>query len=212
MTNAKDALKPRRGRPSAARANAIDRLIIKVAHDMFIAEGFDAVAMEQIAQVAQVSKGTLYARHPSKESVFNAVVAEAIKEWSLEAANEDHLLTDDIEQRLRHHARKITQSLRNPDVLALQQLILSVRGKFPDLASVILDSGYRYIVGLIEQDIAEAARRDGRTVRDPAAVARTLVGAITGVQMQEQGRMSDEEANAFAQRIVDLLISGQDAW
>lgn len=179
---------------------------------MFIAEGFDVVSMEQVAQAAKVSKGTLYARHSSKESLFNAVVDASVKQWSLEAAREDHLLTDDIEQRLRHHARKIAESWRKPDVVALQQLILSVRSRFPHLASTLLDSGYHYIVDLIERDLLEAAKRDGKPVRDPAAVARTLVGALSGMRMQERDSISGDEIDVFAQRIVDLLIAGRDAW
>lgn len=179
---------------------------------MFIAEGYDAVAMEQVAQVAKVAKGTLYSRHPSKESLFNAVVEASVRQWSQEASVENHLLTNDIEQRLRHHARKIAESLRKPDVVALQQLTLSVRGRFPELASAILDTGYRYIVGLIENDIIDAARRDGRPVRDPGSVARTLVGAISGVHFQEEGLISGEEIDAFSQRIVDLLIAGRETW
>lgn len=212
MNKAKDLLKPKAGRPSAARANAIDRLIIQVAHDMFVADGYDAVAMEQVALAAKVSKGTLYARHPSKEALFNAVIDASVKQWSQEAAVEDYLLTDDIEQRLRHHATTIAQSLRKPDVMAVQRLVLSVRDRFPELANVILDSGYLYIVDLIEKDIVEAAERDGEPARDPRTVARTLVGALSGIQIQEGPRVSGEQLDYFAQRIVDLLISGRDAW
>jgi Transcriptional regulator len=212
MNKTKEALKSKAGRPSAARASAIDRLIIQVAHEMFLADGYDGVAMEQVAFAAKVSKGTLYARHPSKEALFSAVVEASVKQWAEDASVEDHLLTDDIEQRLRHHAATIARSLHKPEVMAVQQLVLSVRDRFPGLANVILDSGYHYILDLIEQDIVAAARRDDRPARDPRAVARVLVGALSGVRIQEGASVSCEQLDDFAQRVVDLVIVGRGAW
>ena len=90
------AAKSRRGRPSASRVGAIDRTIIETARQLFLADGFDAVAMEQVAAVAKVSKGTLYARYPAKEALFTAVIRASLREWSEEAARQDHELTDDI--------------------------------------------------------------------------------------------------------------------
>lgn len=186
---------------------------METARAMFLDEGFDALAMEQVAAAAQVSKGTLYARHASKEALFTAVIEDAVRQWSAESAQLDHLLTDDIEQRLRHHARTIAGSLQRPDVLAMQRLILSVRGRFPDLAGALREQGYDYIVGLIERDIVAAAARDGRPARDPGAVARMIVGAITGYQIQEDaGSGPPDEIHAFAQRLVDVVMAGRDAW
>lgn len=203
-------LKPRRGRPSAERAEAIDRHIIAVARQMFLAEGYDVVAMEQVAFAANISKGTLYARHSSKEALFSAVVDAAIRDWSDEASTRDHLLTDDIGQRLKHHAGSIVASLHRPDVLAFQRLVLSVRDRFPGAAQAMYAQGYRYIVEYIADDIRAAAERDGMEVRDAAVVAEILVAAITGRQIQEG--YADEGLGAYAERAVDLLMAARANW
>lgn len=181
---------------------------------MFLADGYDAVAMEQIAAAARISKGTLYSRHPSKEALFAAVIEAAVAEWSDEAAQQDHLLTDDIEQRLRHHAHTITASLRRPDVSAFQRLVLSVRDRFPEVARSMHDQGYRYIVDLIAADISAAGAREKKPVRDPVTVAKLLVAAITGRQMQEmaEGDPIDQDDDDFADRVVDLLIAARSNW
>ncbi|WP_408591403.1 TetR/AcrR family transcriptional regulator [Novosphingobium sp.] len=213
MQPSANPVRSRRGRPTAARVSAIDRAIVVTARTMFLAEGYDTVAMEQVAVLADISKGTLYARYPSKEALFTAVIEASVKEWSDEAALGDDLLTDVIGQRLHHHARTIAMSLQRPDVLGIQRLVLSVRTRFPALARAMHDRGYAYIVGLIAGDIAAAAVRDGVPVRNPQAVAQMLVGAITGFQIQEDADPANApNLEAFACNLVEVLLAGRAAW
>ena len=204
---------PVRGRPTAEQVTSIDRAIVDTARAMFLADGFDAVGMKQVAETARVSKGTLYARYPSKEALFKAVIERSIEDWSAEASLQDTALTDNIEQRLRHHARIIATWLGRPDVLALQRLLLSVQERFPELSEVMQRRGSDYIIGLIAKDIAEAAARDRRNLRDPQAVARLLLAGITGAQLQGGlAGSNDEDLQGFAQRTVDLILWGTSAW
>ena len=170
--------------------------------------------METIASEAGVSKGTLYARYPSKETLFEAVVAQSVGEWSADAARDDHLLTDDLADRLRHHARTIARSSFNPDVRAFQRLLFANGDRFPTLTRAMYEKGYMYIVRLLAKDIEAAAARDAVPVRDADGVARHLVSAITGYHLQESGNreLSLEEMDALAMRAVELLIIGRAVW
>lgn len=204
---------PVRGRPTAEQVTSIDRAIVGTARAMFLADGFDAVGMKQVAETARVSKGTLYARYPSKEALFRAVIEQSIEDWSAEASLQDAALTDNIEQRLRHHAGIIATWLGRPDVLALQRLLLSVQERFPELSEVMQRRGNDYIIGLIARDIEDAAARDQRNLRDARAVARLLVAGITGAHLQGGfPGASDDDLQAFAQRAVDLILWGTSAW
>lgn len=204
---------PVRGRPTADQVTSIDRAIVHAARTMFLADGFDAVGMKQVAETARVSKGTLYARYPSKEALFKAVIEQSIEDWSAEASQHDAALTDNIEQRLRHHATIIATWLGRPDVLALQRLLVSVQERFPELSEVMQRRGNDYIVGLIARDIEEAAARDRRNLRDARAVARLLVAAISGAQLHGGlAENRDEDLQDFAQRAVDLILWGTSAW
>lgn len=210
MAAKEQLLKPRRGRPSAARAEAIDKHIVAVARRMFLSDGYDVVAMEQVAAKARISKGTLYARHSSKEALFSAVVEAAIREWSDASSEQDHLLTDDVGQRLRHHARAIIAAMRRPDVVAFQRLILSVRDRFPEAATSMHEKGYRYLIDYIARDVEAAAERDGVSVRRPALVAELLIAGITGKEVQD-GECG-EELEIFADGVVDLLMAARSNW
>lgn len=181
---------------------------------MFLDEGFDPVAMEGVAAAAGVSKGTLYARYPSKEALFHAVVEHSVKEWSVESSMEDHLLTDDIAVRLRHHARMIGRSLMKSDVHSFQRLIVANRDRFPTLARSMYTSGYLFEVGYLVSEIEAAAKRDGKPARNAESVARLLICAIVGWQAQEDTvrEVAAAELEVVAERAADLLIAARAAW
>ena len=213
-TKTEKAFTPKRGRPDAKQVAAIDRAILATATRMFLELGYDGVAMENIAAATGVSKGTLYARYPSKEALFTTVIHDRVKQWSLISASQDHLLTDDIAERLHHHAQVIARSLLQREVHAFQLLTLANRERFPELARAMYEAGYLYIVRLISDDISQAAARDGIPARDPSAIARQLVAAITGWELQESsaGPIVEAELLAAARKTVDLLMAARESW
>lgn len=208
------AFKPKRGRPTVEQVAAIEQTILTTARRMFLEDGFDNVAMEAVATEAGVSKGTLYARHPSKEALLTAVVHSSVAEWSARAAQHDHLLTDNINERLRHHARIIASSFGSPDVQALCRLMFATQERFPSVSAALHDVGYLYAVGIIARDIAGLGVKDGIPARDPDSVAYMLVSSVSGWLLQE-GAARDipaEEAQDMADRFADLLLAARASW
>ena len=62
--------------------------LLAAALDLFVEKGFAATRVEEVAQRAGVSKGTLFLYFPSKEDLFKAVVRKNISghfvEWNEE--------------------------------------------------------------------------------------------------------------------------------
>ena len=54
--------------------------IIAVAVELFNRSGLEAVTMEQIAEVADIAKGTLYNYFPSKDSIINAYLQKSFQD------------------------------------------------------------------------------------------------------------------------------------
>lgn len=214
VTKIEKAFTPKRGRPDAKQVAAIDQAILATASRMFLDAGYDAVAMENIASATGVSKGTLYARYPSKEALFTTVIQERVKQWSVTGGQDDHLLTNDIGERLHHHARTIAKSLLQTDVRAFQRLTLANRDRFPELAKTMYEAGYLYIVRVITRDITEAAARDGIPVRDAEGTARLLISSLSGWEIQESscGPISESDMLRAADKMVDLLLAGRASW
>lgn len=213
-TKTEKAFKPKRGRPDAKQVAAIERAILATATRMFLELGYDGVAMENIASETGVSKGTLYARYPSKEALFATVIQDRIKHWSVTSSGENHLLTDDIGERLHHHAQTIARSVLKSEIHAFQLLTLANRERFPELAHTMYEAGYLYIVRLISNDISEAAERDGIPARDPSGVARLIVSAITGWELQESGAgpINSADLERAAHKTVDLFLAARAHW
>jgi AcrR family transcriptional regulator len=76
------------------------RQIIEGARRVFLAQGFDAASMGEIARTAGVSKGTLYVYFENKERLFDAIVgqecqahAEGIFKFDLADHDVDAVLT-----------------------------------------------------------------------------------------------------------------------
>lgn len=213
-TSSTSVFVPKVGRPSAKQVAAIHRAIMTTAREMFLENGYDAVAMEVVAAAAGVSKGTLYARYASKELLFHAVVEDSVENWSQESGTEDHLLTDDLASRLHHHARTIARSLVKPDVRAFSRLVAANAERFPIVARSMYDIGYLHIVRLLVRDIEAAAVRDAIPVRDADGIARHLVSVVTGWHMQESGKeeVTLDSLERFASRAVDLLMAARPIW
>ncbi|NIJ18202.1 TetR/AcrR family transcriptional regulator [Sphingobium vermicomposti] len=206
--------KPKRGRPTSEQVQAIEQAILTTARRMFLDFGFDNVAMEAVATASGVSKGTLYARHPSKEALLTAVIHNSVAEWSDRASQHNHLLTENIDERLHHHARIIADTFASPDVQALCRLMFVTQDRFPNVSAALHDVGYLYAVEFISKDIADFAIKDGIPARDPDSIAHMLVSAISGWQLQEGAarNVPAEELSAMAERFVELLLAARASW
>lgn len=205
---------PKRGRPSIRHAALIDSAILATARSMFLEEGYDAVAMEVVAAVTGVSKGTLYSRYPSKDLMFAAVVDASVRDWITMLPAPKFADNASLRERLRAHARIIAQSLMLPDVRAYQKLLIATRDRFPELERVMYETGYRHIVDQVAGDIRHMAERDGIAARDPDGIARLLVSAISGWHMQESGGRSVQRTELvdFALKFVDLILHSRQDW
>ena len=76
-----------------AAESAKRQQIIEGARAVFLAQGFDAASMGEIAREAGVSKGTLYVYFDSKEELFEAIVEEECRaqaEQVLPSIPDDH--------------------------------------------------------------------------------------------------------------------------
>ncbi len=170
--------------------------------------------METLAAKAGVSKGTLYARYPSKEELLRAVVKDRVEIWSVDNGRNDHLLTDDLEQRLRHHARTIVTSLGAEEVRGFAKLVSGASRTLPQVARALYETGYRYTMQMLADEIARGTRNDPVPARDPQGAAEMLMDTLYGWRQIEElaHEVSEDEAVAFAERAIDFLLAARSAW
>jgi TetR/AcrR family transcriptional regulator, mexJK operon transcriptional repressor len=214
MPDTAKAISSRRGRPNSSRLAEMETAILDAARALFMKDGFDLVAMEAVAAEAGVSKTTLYARYPSKELLFDSVVRERLAHWSRVSSQQNDQLSDDIGERLKHHARVLALSVWEPEIRAFQRMLFATAERFPRLARSMYEVGYLYMVHYVRRDIEEAAVRDNKPVRDADGVARHFVGSIIGMTQNEgAGReLHPEEIVGAAVRSAEIVMAARDFW
>ena len=119
--------------------NAKRRQILDGARRVFLANGFDAASMNEIARGAGVSKGTLYVYFKSKEELFEAIVEAQCRQqgeqiFALDAAA-------DIEIVLKRLGRDFSRFLTRPGGVSELRTVIAIADRMPELGSQFYLSG-----------------------------------------------------------------------
>ena len=129
-----------RGRPQLRPDDETRKIIYEAARHEFAANGFAATSTETVARRAGVSTKTLYRIVPSKAALFEGVVSDRLdsflSDFSLHVAE-----GADIETGLNAALMAYADLALDPDVVALQRIILQEAGQFPDLAATFYRNG-----------------------------------------------------------------------
>ena len=120
--------------------NAKRRQIIDGARDVFLADGFDAASMNEIARRAGVSKGTLYVYFDSKASLFEALIRQEKSEQAEQTCQADHA-DHDVERVLRGVGERLLERMCRPASIAHLRIVAAVAQKFPSIGRAFYEAG-----------------------------------------------------------------------
>ncbi|ACB95735.1 TetR/AcrR family transcriptional regulator [Beijerinckia indica] len=126
--------------PRNEQDNAKRRQILDGAREVFLAQGFDAASMNEIARKAGVSKGTLYVYFTSKEQLFQTVTHEACMEHAKHVFCLD-LDDHDIEAVLTRLGRGFVTFLCRQDFLSPLRTVISIADRMPELGREFYEAG-----------------------------------------------------------------------
>lgn len=120
--------------------NSKRRQIIEGARAVFLAQGFDAASMGEIAKKAGVSKGTLYVYFDSKERLFEAIVederrGQAEQVFSLDAG--DH----DVQAVLTRLGKAFVAFLCQPSSISPLRTVISIAERMPEVGRTFYEAG-----------------------------------------------------------------------
>lgn len=150
--------------------------IVQAAVAEFQASGFDGTSMDQIAGRADVSKRTVYNHFPSKEDLFQEIVAElTARSNRTESFAFDG--EDTLDAQLTTIGATILDAMAGDDFINLARVVLSRFLHAPELAARIHKGHKPFRVGLISW--IETAGGEGRlNVADPDTAARQFVALL----------------------------------
>jgi AcrR family transcriptional regulator len=120
--------------------NVKRRQIVDGARDVFLARGFDAASMADIAKAAGVSKGTLYVYFKDKLELFAAIVRQecwshAESTFRLDPA--DH----DVERVLTELGVQYLQFLCNTNKASTLRTVIAIADRMPEIGKAFYETG-----------------------------------------------------------------------
>ena len=114
--------------------------LLDIAAEEFLANGFAATSLSNIARRSKASKTTFYARFPNKEELFLAVMERVMNSVSGEiwASLPLHL---PLEEGLRLHASTFLKFVLTEEQIALNRIAAMEAGQFPSFAERFFELG-----------------------------------------------------------------------
>jgi TetR/AcrR family transcriptional regulator, mexJK operon transcriptional repressor len=210
------ALRQRRGRPSKAGTQQLDRRILDAAWQTFLDVGYEGASMDMLAKQAGVTRNTLYARHADKLALLRATVADRIARWSRASsaiAKPAGAVDGTLEDRLITFATTVLIWSGHPEILGTARLVRGSNGEAGEIAReldrTIRESGLRDLARMIEKGCAAA----DWPVSNPQTVARLLMGMLEAfAPTDERAALTHERAETIARQAVAVLMRGREAW
>jgi AcrR family transcriptional regulator len=206
----------RGGRPSRSASLELNKRILDVATELFLAQGYGLTTIEALARRAGISKRTFYHRFNDKAVLFGAVVHRIIERVRpppgvplLEGAT--------LHEVLRRLAGLILHAALSPPAIALHRLIVAESARFPELARALNAQGAsQEAISLISGLLArELDNPDFTTAAREFAALQFLQLVVVVPQRRALGfdkPMSPAELEGWADSSVRLFLNGCRGW
>ena len=124
----------RRGRPRQIGEADRRQMLLDAAAEAFVAAGYAAASMDDIAQRAGMSKKTLYQVFDTKEALLAAVIAGQRAEFAAAVGGEDAADDAPPESALHGYLFKVARFVLAPRQAAFYRLVISEAQRTPELA------------------------------------------------------------------------------
>lgn len=124
----------------ADEESAKRRQIIDGARAVFLANGFDAASMTDIAKAAGVSKGTLYVYFKDKDELFSEIVAGECT-FQAEGVFDFDPSNQDVEAVLIEHGKAFVRNICDPARLSSMRTVIAIAERMPDLGRKVFETG-----------------------------------------------------------------------
>lgn len=216
MAEAKSSTARRdRGRPQLRPDDETRQIIYEAARHEFAASGYAATSTETVARSAGVSTKTLYRLVPNKATLFEGMVSDRLDRF-LSDFNLQVPEDADIEAGLNAALLAYADLGLDPDVVALQRIILQETGQFPALAAAFYNNGIVRTTAALSNWLRVQVKRGRIDLDNPEEAAGILIGMVAsapqraaiygGVPLPSRAQMK-----ARVRKCVKLFLHGCDA-
>jgi AcrR family transcriptional regulator len=160
----------------AGEDNAKRRQIVDGARSVFLARGFDAASMGDIAKEAGVSKGTLYVYFKNKEELFAAIVQQQCgsqAEAVFPLDNND----SDIEGVLTRLGVQLVNFLCRSEKASSLRIVIAIAERMPEIGKAFYESGPAHGIERLAGYLQAQVRAGRLVIEDCEVAAAQLIDA-----------------------------------
>lgn len=200
--------------PAPAKVTDLDltsRHLIDVARSLFVAKGYAATKMDEVASAARVSKTTLYTRYPSKAELFAAVIAANADATGLNFDLAD-LADLPIPEALGLIAERFVEFTCQPAAIRLQLVYESEGSQLPEVVAAFERSGPERDIAFVERYLAAKTEQGELALEDPRFTAGYFLNAVkgtpSGISLSPYAELSPAKRRTHIRRIVALFLNG----
>ena len=167
----------------AEQADRNRRRVLAAARDVFVARGYHAAAVEQIAGAAGFSTGVVYSQFGGKADLFLALLEARIDERIRDQATfVERLDDDDVVGQLIEHARRVTLAEPEWGLLVLEFRVHAAR--HPELNARYSEAHARAVAGLARTLAAAYERSRSAPGLAPEDLAEVIIAVASGSQLE----------------------------
>ncbi len=192
------------------RKDARPQELLDAALDHFVARGFAATRLDDVAKTAGVSKGTLYLYFCSKEELFKAVVRESIVPLLGEAEGVIEQFSGSSEDLFRLVMTTWWNNVGTSKLSGLPKLMTAEAGNFPELAKFyqeeVVDRGEKLVATMLKRGIARGEIRE----MDLELAPRILVSPMIMMMMWKHSngvcQVEPEKLGSYLDFYIDMAL------
>ena len=143
--------------------------VLEAAAKVFLSGGYLGASMDEIADLAGVSKQTVYTYFSNKEALFAAMASALSNEANDRVHNNvaEFGEDDDLEGYLVGYAVRQLEVVLTPRILQLRRLVIGEVGRFPELGAALYAGGPGRAIASLAATFERLADRGALSVHDP---------------------------------------------
>lgn len=173
---------PRADDPRVVRTRAA---VVDAARTLFLRQGYTGTTMEDIAELAGLTKRTLYNNYPDKDALFKQIVAEVISSAEAFAQGLAEILAvgisaDNLRTTLDDLAERLALRIVRPEVVALRRLLIGETRMFPELAAQYYERAPGAVIEALAQGFAKLHKRRLLRAKDAQCAAAQFAYLVAG--------------------------------
>lgn len=186
--------------------------ILSAALDIFVENGFASARLEDIADRAGVSKGTLYLYFESKEALFQAVIRETIVPVVERAEQRVDAFTGSSRDLLAETLRGWWSSLSESRMTGLPKLVLAEATNFPEAARTYFQEVVVRVRALFARILQRGIERGEFRPLDVEYTVRVMMAPVVMAQIWKHSLVKCQiDAIDFDRQLnvlIDLVLNG----